>query len=333
MKYLVVIVAWLFLSHATALANPVRVVASGTSFEEAKLNGFRTAVGIVSGSVIVANTQVHNNVVTQNEVLNYSSGFVEKFNIVNQSSSTNIITLVMDIWVAESKIADRILGLHQSTNQINGINHSAQIQTLQTAKQQGDQLLSLVLKDYPNKAFTVNQQGYSIVMDNQRQYYLTIPVEIRWNQNYINSLNEVIGLLSHEVSDGNRIVGNAVFGNNSQYFTIIGKKPENLFFGYRHQYQIRDSITFDRIKTWFANNYPMVMLELKENNHLIFKRCYQIENGTQRNPLYFSRENFTIFGNNIEKSFINLKMNPSLQAQLEKINNIEVSMVTQQQCM
>lgn len=331
MKFIAVMLAWLLCSHATAIANPVRVLGSGPSVEEAKINGFRIAVDIVSGSVIVANRHVVNDQVVNNEVLNYSSGFVEKYNIVSQTNLPNATQLVMDVWVAESKIADRILGITYPNNPINGPVHSAQIQTIKTTKQQGDQLLEVVLRDYPNKAFVVSQKGYSIVMDNSRQNYLVVPVEIKWNQNYVLALDEVVAILANQTHDVGRILANAT-GTNSQHVTIMGKKTENVFFGFRNQYQIKDSITYGKLNQWFLNNFPMVMMELKDDTSVILKKCFQIENGTSKHPLYYAGNNFVLHGNNVEKSFINLKIDNMLESQLSKVRNIDLKIVTQKQC-
>ena len=124
----------------------IRVSETGSTFEQAKQNAFVKAVEIAVGTVMVSERETHNRQL-KNEVLAYSSGFVDDYKIVSSDTFGNVTHITIDVKVAEQKLANRILAKGKSNVEIDGLKHSMQYDGYIEVKQKGDQLLSMILRD------------------------------------------------------------------------------------------------------------------------------------------------------------------------------------------
>lgn len=176
----------------------VDVVSEGNTVEQARLQGFRTAVNTAIGSVIASQTESQNQRIVRDEIINYSSGFVDKFEILDQTQIGNRVQLKMRVWVAESKLAHRLLGRSHDSQNIPGEQIQAQIQTIIDERQQGDRLVTTVMQDFPHRAFDVEVKKINVVMDHYRRSILQVPIVIRWNQNFVNAINSALDLTKND---------------------------------------------------------------------------------------------------------------------------------------
>jgi hypothetical protein len=93
------------------LANAIQVSGEGSTFEEAKLNAFKTAIEYEAGTVVVSERDNTNYKLVKNDILVYSSAYITNYKIINSFKSDNQYHVVVDVDVASNKIADRILGV------------------------------------------------------------------------------------------------------------------------------------------------------------------------------------------------------------------------------
>ena len=170
----------------------IQVQSSGRTFEQARQNAFRLAVVQVAGFAILSETELVNSQLARDEIITYSSAFVEKYKIVNQSASTNSVSLVVDVWVAESAIANRLLAKNATQNTVNGEQLSTQVDTLLDERSRGDALLGAVLRDYPKRALTTKLGTPKIYMDSNRATVIAIPWQVQWADEYITSINQTL---------------------------------------------------------------------------------------------------------------------------------------------
>lgn len=170
----------------------IQVQSSGRTFEQARQNAFRLAVEEAAGFAILSESELRNSKLTRDEIITYSSAFVEKYKIVNRLDSSNSVNLVVDVWVAESAIANRLLAKNASENNINGEQLGTQVTTLVDERQRGDALLAAVLRDYPKRALTAKVGTPKIYMDANRSTVIAIPWQVQWADEYIVSLNETL---------------------------------------------------------------------------------------------------------------------------------------------
>jgi hypothetical protein len=170
----------------------VDVVSKGLSVEQARLEGFRTAVNQAVGSVVATQTQTQNQRLVRDEIINYSSGFVDRFEIMEQQDLGNRVRLKMRVWVAESRLSHRLLGQSYDSQQVPGGRIGAQVETLLEERLRGDQLIEAVMQDYPHRAFDVRVGKSSVKFDEYRQASIVTDVTIRWETRFVDAVRDTL---------------------------------------------------------------------------------------------------------------------------------------------
>jgi hypothetical protein len=170
----------------------VDVVSEGTTVEQARLEGFRTAVNQAVGSVVATQTQSQNQRLVRDEIINYSSGFVDRFEILEQQDHGNRVRLKMRVWVAESRLARRLLGQSYNSQQVPGDRIGTQVETLLDERQQGDRLIQTVMKDYPRRAFDVQVGRSTVKFDEYRRAILVTDVTIKWQSHWVDAVYDTL---------------------------------------------------------------------------------------------------------------------------------------------
>ena len=186
---------WIVQSHRKLYY--VEVESSAADFQLAKDEGFRTAVEHAVGSLILSESESTNLRLTRNSITNYSSGYVDQFKIVERRDNAGNTTLRMQVWVAHSSIADRLLNQSKHAGAVEGNTIATQAATLTNQRQTGDRVLSTVLADYPHRAFNVKLESTRAVYDSNRQVQLQVPFVLEWNKPYLNSLEETLKVINH----------------------------------------------------------------------------------------------------------------------------------------
>jgi hypothetical protein len=170
----------------------VDVVSEGYSVDQARSEGFRTAVNQAVGSVVATQTQTQNQRLIRDEIINYSSGFVDRFEILEQQDQGSRVRLKMRVWVAESRLAHRLLGQSYDSQQVPGGRIGAQVESLLEERQQGDRLIEAVMKDYPHRAFDVKVGKSSVKFDDHRQASIVTDVTIRWDRRFTDAVRDTL---------------------------------------------------------------------------------------------------------------------------------------------
>ena len=170
----------------------VDVSSEGVTIEQARLEGFRTAVNYAVGSVVATQTETQQQRLVRDEIVNYSSGFVDRFEVLEQQPGGTGVRLKMRVWVAESKLARRLLGRSYDSQDVPGTQIQAQVQTIIDERHQGDRLVATVMQDFPHRAFNVEVKKIQVSIDSYRRAVLKIPIEIRWDKNFVGAINEAL---------------------------------------------------------------------------------------------------------------------------------------------
>jgi hypothetical protein len=170
----------------------VDVVSEGNTLEQAKHRGFRTAIEQAVGTVVASQSQSRHHQLIRDEIITYSSGFVDRFEILEQNHVGTSVRIKMRVWVAESRLAHRLLGRSMDNQAVPGDQLSAQISTLIQERQTGDQLISTVMKDFPDRSFVVQAKKSQAKFNEYRQAVLEVSVTLSWDQNWANGLFEAL---------------------------------------------------------------------------------------------------------------------------------------------
>lgn len=175
----------------------LQVRAQGRDEKHARDQAFRLAVEQAIGALVVAETEVRRGNVDRNDVISYSSGFVHDFDIVKRSQVNGVHEIVVDVWVARSHLADRLLSTSRTDAVVEGGRVSRQIETLQHSRDQGDRVLATVLADFPARAFEIKLGKTKVLVNEFRQPVLSIWVDIAWSTPYLKALDEAVKHISH----------------------------------------------------------------------------------------------------------------------------------------
>ena len=312
------IVACLFISSVTQ-AGYLTVTGSGSSFEEAKQQAFRKAIEFQVGANVLSDVETQQYKRIKDEIYVYSSGYVDDYKIITQEVNSNIVILLMEVLVSESKIKNRIISAGKSSVDFNNQQHSAQVSTYIQERLAGDRLLSKHLSGYPNRAYTIKQFPYTITINENRNPVLNIPYQLNWNYDYVKTLKEILNATQHG--------DNGLFKNSASAVVIMVKDPKDWLFGEKSVYKFNDLNTVNQVHDAFNGfNQARIIVRLKDvYSNDLFAICYA--------PRFISGEGGsfydtgaprikTIFGNEKENSVIKFPVNLDI---IDRTSKIELS--------
>lgn len=306
-------------------AGAIQVTGEGSTFEEAKLNAFKTAIEFEAGAVVVSERESNNYKLVRNEILVYSSGYITDYKIINTIKQGNHVKVLVDVQVASNKLADRILGVGKDAKTFDTDKHSNQYNSYLQGKQNGDRLLQQLLNDYPKKAYNLTQGVHQLKVDVNRNGIIEIPLELKWNYKFIESLNEALKILE----DGS----NGLFQASPSNVTVMAKDPKDWVIGSKNQYKFNDMNTVSTIAQTLQNNQPRILVSIKNlSNKIAFQQCYIPDSLSGKKPAFYDASNHVVvYGNRIEKNKIQLNF-VNMHEVIKEIQNIELTIVADNNC-
>lgn len=243
----------------------VQVESTAASAAQARAEGFKLAVSQAIGTLVVTESEVKNHQLVRNEIVQYSSGYIQDFKILTETQVGSMTRIVMDVWVTESKIADRLLNVSKADGVIEGEKSAAQYRSNLNQMQSGDRMLEMVLNDFPSRAFDI-RVGKSVVTMPARGIQIQIPIHISWNEAYINSLSEVLGVVRQGQS------GNYYRGPN--WAAVIRYKKKSDW--QMSTASFRDRIKLELIENNLIRSEPLIKLLIKnEAGTPLFSQCFR----------------------------------------------------------
>jgi hypothetical protein len=195
----------------------IQVEGRGATPDQARANGFRLAVEQTVDNLILSETEVRGARIRRDDIITYSSGFVNKFTVLSVQHDTDY-RVRMDVWVGKSQIAQRLLNQSVSGAKIDGERLATQAETIAHERTQGNRVLATVLADFPGRAFDISVGQSHVNFSDQRALSITVPVTVSWNYNYVISLWEALSAVS-------RPTGHSAM-------TVLLKPPQNLFMNW-----------------------------------------------------------------------------------------------------
>lgn len=326
MKFLLGFACAIFICIAHA-NSPLRVYGIGKTFEDAKNNAFKVAVQHKAGIVLLSDRESKNAELIRNEITTYSSGYVDNFVIISQIVKNNMFEIVMDVYVNESKISQRLFSNSQETKTFEGLRHSVQINTLLQERTTGDKFVRQVLSSYPKQAYNIKQLPYFLRFDNNRNLQLIVQYSIQWNPNFLNALYEMLEVIDEGKNDiSQRFPGNVYLVNETTYHET------------RKHYKFYDLIKVNAIRSHFSNqNEVRLMLLIRNVNHqIIGKKCYVPDFVVGKHkPMYSLGQPNTviIWQNEVENNHVTFQLNTGDAEKISAIiNELELKIVTDKEC-
>ena len=177
---------WIY--QGTERVYYIEVAGQGADAEEARKNGFRLAVEQAIGSLISSESEVQNGRLVRDEIISYAAGYVSNFEIVSTENVNRGSRVVMRVRVKRSALANRLLNESKQSGQVDGATAVVSFKTIVNERQTGDQLLQSVLNDFPRRAFDIEIGKTQVILAGQRTAQLQIPIKVKLNSNYLDSL-------------------------------------------------------------------------------------------------------------------------------------------------
>lgn len=213
MRYLVIVLA-LVLSACASTSTPtkepsvsngyVRVLGTGKTPEEARLNGFQLAVEIAVGAIVVTEKQATSDVLVRDQILKHSAGYIDDFKVIDSSRTSFGHTVTMDVKVKSSQIANVILTTGDKKNQLDSSRIYAQYNSYTKERDDAEKLINNLLDGFPRRAFDSKIKSTKITIDKNRDMVLSISVDFTWNNAWVNSLSENLARVKDETKTTDR---------------------------------------------------------------------------------------------------------------------------------
>lgn len=308
------------ISTSAIAAGPYRITGVGSSFDEAKLNAFRQAVEIYAGVVVVSNTEANNGKLTKEQILNYSSGYISNYKIIHNFQIDREHNVVVDVWVHDSKISQRILSTTDS-HAINGHLVADQSQTFTNSKNSADTILNTVLERYPYNAYNIKMGKTNFGVDANRNTFANVEYEISWNDKWIKSLQEALTVLY--MPEDNIPVYRVLFYNNPSAFL------EHKKF---HYFEIYERKVHYNMMVTFKNSYPQIKLSFLAGNRTVMSQCYNFaeERLINKNAVYNKVYAASFFNTNVVRGTVSMHM--AQNNQIRQITEVKAEIVNNKQC-
>jgi hypothetical protein len=243
----------------------VQLESVGNNTDQAIQSALKQAVTYAVGALVVSEIEVKNSQVARQEIIQYSSGFIDDYKVIKSSQDGNQTKLLLDVWVAESKIANRLLNESKSSGEIDGSRAATQLKSLVQEMQSSDQLLEGIVRDFPKRAFDI-KLGKTTINRVGGGAQIQIPVSIAWNNGYIDGLIEAL----EKTRDGRyaNSYQNHPWGSIIQY---RGRSSWGQSIAAYH-----DANKFEILKNSFILSNPMIRLHIKgELRSISFDQCYR----------------------------------------------------------
>jgi hypothetical protein len=244
----------------------VEVISEGATVDQARQQGFRLAVEHAVGTVVSSETEVRNDRQARDEIITYASGYVDRFEVVEQQRVGNRVQVNMKVWVRPSKIANRLLNRSVTAGTVEGGRISTQIQTLQHERTSGDRLLKSVLADYPKRAFVIEMEKTQVIFDANRTGQLEVAFYLSWSREYLESIAEALTAINQRSDCG------GLFGCRGVSSQIDVIRPG---FGSTTQTWFNDNVADQMVRKEMIQSQPTIRIAILDTaGKEQFKQCF-----------------------------------------------------------
>lgn len=294
-------------------AQTITVYGYGPNREAAKLDAFKTAIENVCGSNVLSSKEFFNGKTIHNKVMAYSSCRVQNYKILEEEDGK----LLVQVNVEGLDISKRLSVPQNNRYLFDGSQLRANIETYNDEKVSGDELIDEVFRDYPYHAYELKttKQPY-VLADANRNFYLVVPYDLRWNKNYVGAVRETMTLLQSNHGTGT--------------VKILAHNPKT-FLGYTSYHNLNDIQRINQIKTKMSGENELRLNIVARDNagrHVI-DLCYSPD--YKAGGIFYSigvKNNISIFGDDKNKGEIKIRMTfPA-----DVIYDIYVDVVAQRDC-
>lgn len=294
-------------------STTITVYGYGADREKAKLDAFKTATENVCGSNVLSDREHFNGITTHNKVMSYSSCRVKNFSILEESEGK----ILFRIEVERIGLSDRLTADSNNRMLFDNEQLSAQLETYQTEKRSGDDLIDEVFRDYPYHAYELHETKKPYIVDDAaRNFYLVVPYDLHWNKSYINVVRETMTIMQAKQGVGT--------------VKILANNPHSVF-GYTTYHNLNDVYRINKIKDKLSgeNEVRLKVVARDTAGKHVIDFCYSPE--YKQGGIFYSigiKNNIAFFGD--DRNYGEVKVRLTIPA--EVIYDISIDVVAERNC-
>ena len=245
----------------------------GATRNSALQDAFKNAVQQATGVLLISSARLENEALTKDITNEYSTGIISSYQLLSESKESNGgYSVQIGALVSSNKLFNYVISLDKGSKSktADGSQLYAQLSTGLKSKRQGDRLLSSLATQYPFPAVSIQLGKLSSKIDENRQPHLTVPYQIQWNKEYLESFREVIDYLSTYKctvinSINNRCSYDVVFSNGLWSF------------GARSGYTLTDKVQLDLLQQKFSSKLGLRLDFYDKNGRSLNASCTDID--------------------------------------------------------
>ena len=255
----------------------IQVKSSAVDRHQAIQAGYKYAVEQALGALTLSTVEIQNQQVVRNEIIVASAGYVQDSKVISERYLDNGVEVILDVWVSESRVADRFLAESKGTGRIEGARFADTLESFNHAKGTTTQAVQSVLSDYPRRAFDIKVNAKI-----DREGNLILPTTVKWNNDYIYALWEVLKNAGPLVPCNN---GATNYDGCPQREKIRMRYAGNWFgtnmseFGYNHP-EIIAAVRAGLEQRYPVNRVPVIQYTFKTVDGNSQTQCRQINLST-----------------------------------------------------
>lgn len=191
-------------SNPNDTLTPVTATGIGMTLDKALESALQSAVSNAIGTYVSSETMVKNNMLIKDEILSYSGGYVQKYEILSKSNENGVFTIQIQALVKRIQLINKMKSLNLYTKDIDGGSLFGEAFTkINTSKNAVDVIKSVVAK-YPQQAYVIKTSDPKIVSTSDQSNIATIELDVTvsfdsvWLEELENKLTQIA--ISHETS-------------------------------------------------------------------------------------------------------------------------------------
>jgi hypothetical protein len=300
--------------------SPIRSTGVGGNLSDAKEQAFKQAIDNRIGVLVLSERDIQTYRLLKDEILTYSAGYIDDYNIVSQEKVGKKWVVTADVWVSSSKLTGRIISFASSDGRINGKKASDSFNSFVKQKEQADRLTEKVLSGFPENALIPKYTHTELKFDHNRNAQLLVHLQTSWNKSYLTSLKELLNL----VQDG---------GGASQFgaVQVMYKDDESDWFPSSERYKFSDTKLYGRFTSQFSNGHIALRLKLRDGTKTVFEDCWNVPDQYAKTD---SWGNVSILGHMQYESVITLTIpyQSNFQKILEASSNVVLAIERAEKC-
>lgn len=263
---------WIYEQNRQDPVYEITVQGSGRTESEARDQAFKLAVNEAIGSLVLSQTEVVNREVARNIVINYSSGYVQRFKELGRGTQdSGLLVIQYRVWVKRSTLADGLFGDSRYTKTIEGSQIAESLRSLRHEQQQGDAIVDSVLRNFPERAFDITKTRVSFRLDAQRRPSMWVEFDLAWHPLYVDSLAEAF-VQTSQIDRKDPCTLYSLSCSSTTFYARVSRDYRNRSVT---QGIYRDQDRWMLIKQHLLDSWPVIRIQVKDGSGTtVHNACY-----------------------------------------------------------